>query len=355
MVWDLYRDGITFSLLSKFWVCRHRFWLRTVQGLVPDEGFNPKLEFGNFMHIGYEFIDKPDAFVDQKMEEYARKLCAEYPSQQDGTNGIGWWLRVAKGVFRVYREHYRTVDKGTKYLFQEKTFRVPVKLPSGRVVDLRGKWDAAVGRTRDKKKFVLVQENKNKGQIDTVGLTSSLMNDLQTQIYLATFVRWMKTTDDPFIKDAKLSAILYNVVRRPTGWPKSPRQKKEESPFDFADRCIEHHRNNPGDVFFRWEIGISQASIRRFEQQSLFPMLESLCDWWDSIQGNIQEPFNSYETAGDETTVKVGANKHHFIRPNGMYDAMFDGGRGDYFDFLSTGSQLGLKHTDEMFPELAEG
>ena len=51
--WDLYRDGITYSLLSKFFVCRERFRLSTVEGW-SETGLQSGLEFGSAFHACLE-------------------------------------------------------------------------------------------------------------------------------------------------------------------------------------------------------------------------------------------------------------------------------------------------------------
>jgi len=341
-VWDLYRDGITFSLLSKYLVCKHRFWLRTVKGFRTDSGFDYKIEFGNLMHIGYEFVDKGYKVVKAKMEEYGQKLAQRYPADwNDKTKSIGWWVRVAQQMFPIYQEFHKDAHKS--YVFQERVFRVPVKLPSGRTIELRGKWDGGRVFNRGKKQYLWLQENKNKGSVDAEGLTNSLLNDLQTQIYANTFTRWLKTAKEPWAK-LPFSGVLYNVVKRPLGDWHAIRQKVNESPIEFADRAIALVRDNPDNWFYRWNIGLDDADIRRFERMTLFPLLEDLCDWWDSIKDNPDDPWYS----------NGKPNVKHCLRPHGVYDAMYDGLRGDFDQFLSRGSMVGIEQVDNVFPELTE-
>jgi hypothetical protein len=42
--------GITFSLLSRFLVCRERFRLHALEGWRTQDGFNHRLEYGNMWH-----------------------------------------------------------------------------------------------------------------------------------------------------------------------------------------------------------------------------------------------------------------------------------------------------------------
>ena len=47
-------DGITFSLLSRWVVCRERFRLQAIEGLKEDEGFVAPIEFGSLWHEAEE-------------------------------------------------------------------------------------------------------------------------------------------------------------------------------------------------------------------------------------------------------------------------------------------------------------
>ena len=49
-LWDPYRDGITYSLLSKFMGCRERTRLSYVEGWIS-KNFSVPLEFGNLFHL----------------------------------------------------------------------------------------------------------------------------------------------------------------------------------------------------------------------------------------------------------------------------------------------------------------
>ena len=361
--WDLYKDGVTFSLLSKFLVCRHRFWLRTVQGFRDDKGFDYKIEFGNLMHVGYEFVDQGLDVVNAKMAEYGEKLGRLYPADYTNeTKAIRWWVRVAQMMFPIYHDFHK--DKQRSYVFQERVFRVPTKLPSGRTIDLRGKWDGGRILTHARKDYLWLQENKNKGTVDAEGLTNSLMNDLQTQIYANTFTRWLKTSKEPWAKKP-FSGVLYNVVKRPIGDWHAIRQKVNETPEEFADRIFDGDhasavRKYPDKSFFRWNIGLDDGDIRRFERMTLFPILEDLCDWWDSIKANPADPWYTLIQRNPETEApglclpERVPNMKHCLRPHGVYDAMYDGLRGDFDGFLTRGSMAGIAVTDNMFPELTD-
>lgn len=133
-------DGITFSLLSRFLVCRERFRYLVVEGLKPADRFNHRLEFGQLWHTCEEALA---AGVDWKyhLQVYAFNLARRYPMDQ---GEVHKWYEVCKLQFPIYLDYWRKHPDVTsrQNLLKEQVFDVPYKLPSGRTVRLRGKWDS---------------------------------------------------------------------------------------------------------------------------------------------------------------------------------------------------------------------
>src|SRR4051794_6290554 len=66
-------DGITFSLLSQFLVCRERFRVRVIEGLSAGGGFNHRIEYGSMWHTCEEALaaiapDSPSMVEPHKSE-----------------------------------------------------------------------------------------------------------------------------------------------------------------------------------------------------------------------------------------------------------------------------------------------
>ncbi len=179
---DTPNGGITFSLLSRFLVCRERFRLAVIEGLRSAEGFNHRIEYGQMWHLVTENQLAGDDWV-KPLVTYTRDLCRQYPLQQEEINK---WYNVIRIQFPIYLEYWskhKDVMNMTP-LLQEHTFKVPYTLPSGRIVFLRGKWDSVDHVKQGKKGVIILQENKTKSTVDEQQLKRQMSCDLQTLLYV---------------------------------------------------------------------------------------------------------------------------------------------------------------------------
>jgi len=348
-----YEEGLSQSLLQKFYLCRERFRLLVVEGLREDEGFKHSMEYGNMIHAALEHPESLKAAC-KAIEKHTTKLKQEHPTEIDQ---IAKWGYLAKKQIAVYLKFWKRQDEKRKPLLHETTFKHPYKLPSGRTVLMRGKWDSVYQTGRS---VVRLQENKAKGLIDEEGLLKTLHEDLQTMYY---FIPLFQQVVDGKIglvsktPSTKLTGVLYNVIRRPLADKYSPRPKKSEgfsdTNLDFLNRVISLVEAEPERYFYRWNITVTQADVVRFQQQILNPILEQLCDWWDYLVAG--DPFDPWAIRSmSHGTYPV--NCLHHRRPFGIYDGMSDGRRGDFFNYISSGgtSKHGLKRVETVFPELQE-
>ena len=324
--WSPYKDGITQTLLGKFIVCRERFRLHAVEGLqrVPESFAEVhKMEFGSLLHAGFEeWFDSYDQKKAVKaIRLYAAELTGRFKSE---TKDVATWVRYAIRMFNLYARQWSRQDSAREFIATEQTFRVNYRLPSGREVVLRGKYDG-IFKDRDK---IWLLEHKVKGWIDEDSLQQSLGQNLQAMLYLSTLAT-----------EGEVGGILYDVVRRPLASKDRIRQTQRESRDEFEDRLFGLIESKPKDYFMRFRVPVTNADVASFERTTLDPLLEQLCDWFDWIEEH--EPFES-------------GNKLHYMRPFGIFDGMDFGSRGDYYDFITTGAQAGLKRVDNLFPELGE-
>jgi hypothetical protein len=375
-------DGITFSLLSRFIVCRERFRLLVVEGLKPASGFNHRIEYGQMWHIceemwaqGYEWQGY--------LADYCGQLMRKYPTDQDN---IEHWMNVCSTQFPLYlyywSEHPDVLQRTP--LLQEESFGVPYQLPSGKIVTLRGKWDSVdlIGKGRNA--AVYIQENKTKGDVQPEALKKQLHFDLQTMMYMTA----LYNNPSPDLarlghyrhadgREYLIGGVRYNVVRRPlsggkgsivrgkgTAGAKCGKCKGEgkmpsgarcvkcggdgriggkppETQDEFYSRLASVIMEEPDNFFMRWRVEISPADVRRFTKECLDPILESLCDWW----GWLQETEDCWMNAGGR-----GA---HWRHPFGVYNVLDEGGSSELDEYLHSGSEAGLERTDNLFPELS--
>lgn len=321
--------GITFSLLSRFLVCRERFRLLTVEGLKPAEQFSAPLEFGNLWHTCEEALAANKEW-ETALRIYAIKLLQRFPLKRQE---VELWIEKCAALFPIYAEHWSTNPdvKQREPVFQEESFRVEIKLPSGRTVKLRGKFDSVdvIG------KGLYIQENKTKSAIDVVKLSRQLTFDLQTMIYV-TALHAIREGDSK-LKKHPVSGVRYNVIRRSAH--KSVRSMLEKLDEDRKAGRI-------GEWFSRWSIGVNESDTRKFRRECLDPILEQLCDWWGHITSG-GDPFESESLQHECPEVF-----RHWRHPFGVYNVLDEGGATDVDSYLATGSTAGLCEATTLFPEL---
>lgn len=339
-------DGITFSMLSNFIVCRERFRLKFVEGLQPPAQFNHRMEYGNMFHTCEEFNNAGESW-EESLTSYCKLLGAMYPTAGEQINH---WRRVCKAQFPVYCAYW---DKSKaslaayKSLTSEEVFDVPYQLPSGRNIRLRGKWDGLVYEKHGK---LWLQENKTKGDIQPEQLRKQLTFDLQTMLYMVALETW-KAKDSygipirtPQIVDTPTVGIIYNVVRRPlSGGRHSIKQLKTESTNDYYLRLQQCIEGEPEYFFMRWQVPVSKQDIETFKRTCLNPILEQLCDWYLYLTAK-EDPFRHVSHMPDV----------HWRHPYGVYNVLDEGGSTEYDAYLYDGNPTGLHRitNDDLFPEL---
>lgn len=324
--------GVTQSLLVRFLRCRERFRLYVVDGWRVT-GFNPKMEFGNLWHLCEEYHAKGKDWK-SPLALYASNLAMKYRLQQDE---IKKWYGVVLTQFPVYVSHWQlhphVVDR--KPICSEKVFDVPYKLPSGQTVRLRGKFDSV----DQVKNGVWLMENKTKSRIDEGRLERRLSFDIQTMLYLIALAE-ARITKLPII------GVRYNVIRRDCPIkPHQARSNKTKKTFtpaetdgEFFDRLRrDYFEADPGDWFFRWEVGVSSADVNRFKREFLDPCLEDVCRWWALMGECNGKPFSDATPIG------------HYRTP---YGAGIVDDYDDYAPMLETGSTVGYERVSTLFPEL---
>ena len=135
--------GITFSMLSRYLVCKERFRVYAVEGLRTMERFEPVMEFGSMWHAAEEALARtgktgvgatPLDNWNQSLADYCNGLLQKYPLDQDK---IAHWYSFAEAMFPIYVEHWRRhpdVVNRTPVM-QEGVFDQKYMLPSGRSVE----------------------------------------------------------------------------------------------------------------------------------------------------------------------------------------------------------------------------
>ena len=323
--WNLERDGISYSLLSVFINCRERFYHKAIRGL-RERGRKEAMEFGTIFH--------------KLIEQAARS-----PSQRNFTPFLHKWLKrkfnllppdefeaqkllgqIALAVFQEYQSHYQSKPERYTYFAQEAVFREPYILPSGRILEIRGRMDEIIQTPSG----LILQENKTKGRFNWDIVKATLPRNLQTMFYCTAVQRRYHTTP---------IAVLYNVIRKP-----QLQQKSKEPDLEYINRIIEDIREQPDHYFKRHIHTFAENELAEWQIRTLHPHLEALYDWWESIKAN---PTNRWATPSGEI------NKLHYEKPFGVYDPMSDG-KGEFFDLIVNKNPRNLEQVETLFPELED-
>jgi hypothetical protein len=248
---------------------------------------------------------------------------------------------------------------GPRALLQEQVFNVPYRLPSGRVVRLRGKMDS-VDLVRSKRgPAIWLQENKTRGDIKEGKIVQQLSMDLQTMLYLVSRPL-LPTTKCGDHKDWRPAhrvcvstpwrGVRYNVARRPLSGGKGSITRHKASKGNPAGESKEHFYGRlaayideaPETYFMRWDVLVPPTDVERFKSRCLTPLLEHLCVWWQAI--------SSYERSSD--VFEAPLNTIHWQHPYGVWNVLNEGGQTELDNYLATGSELGLERVTTLFGEL---
>lgn len=359
-------DGVTQSLLSLFCFDRERFRIKVIEGLGEENAFYPKMEFGNMWHVAEEAHNAGEDWL-KPVVDYARQLCSDYPTSQDDINK---WYNVVKTTFPIYLDYWEENQPDMKvYSFlQEISFRIPYKLPSDRIIFLRGKWDTVdqIQMSGEKNWSLYVQDHKTKGNINELQLQRQLTFDLQTMTYVVALEALKELSKEPnrayelgvfphmdpelvAMLSKPLGGIRYNVIRRPlsggrgTIRPYAEKNLKSgytppESDENFYGRLAAIINEEPEYYFMRWLVTIGKKDIDKFKNEFLNPCLEQLCDWWGVMS-------NPKSTDWD-------INRVHFRLPYGVYNPIVEGYSTPVDTYLENGSILGLRRAISLFKEL---
>ena len=383
-------DGVSQSMISRYLVCKERFRVYAIEGWAPNDSLRIPIEYGQMWHTCEEELaafKKPwrgrdwQDNVEDRLREYCQDLTKRYrlPNEKEQIEKFYNACKVQFPIYADWWSKHPDVKERTP-LLQEEVFNVPYKLPSGRVVRLRGKWDSVDLIGKGKKAGIYLQENKTKGRIDEEYLRRQLTFDLQTMTYvIALQIELEQESIDGFPK-GELKGIRYNVVRRPfsggrgditrkeastnpgdwvkytgkfggEGWKNKGTDKVvyqennpgvSESKEDYYNRLQQYFIEDPKYWFMRWKVEIRPEDIQNFKDQFLDPCLEEMCLWYDLQVG--------------KTPPEIWSEEHfkflHYRLPYGVFNPILEGKGSDVEEYILSGSTAGLRKITNLFPEL---
>lgn len=371
------QGGVTQGLCAKWLSCRERFRVHAIEGLKPAPAFNHCLEYGNLHHVCEEALAKRVDWQ-QPLTAYAKQLCRRYPLQQ---NEVEKWYNCCRVQFPIYMEHWSKHPdvRARMPLLAEEVFHVPYKLPSGRTVFLRGKFDSVDLVDGG----LWLMENKTKSELDPELLSRQLGSgyEWQTGVYAVALAEYQRQPGQYRLggqgvpRGAPFKGVRYNVIKRPLSGGKGsivqgkgtkgtkcskckgqpgighavcPKcngvgrlgGKPAETAEAFYARLGEVIKAEPEEFFLRLNVGLLAGDVERFRRNCLDPILENLCQWYDTVAlGKAPKALPPWAVS--------------WRTPYNLFDGLAGGGEGEVDNYLMTGSPTGLQKMDDLFPELA--
>lgn len=343
--WDLFRDGVTQSLLAKFVNDEQRFYIRYVKGLVQVDR-KEAMDYGSIFHKLIETRAKHgEAASHPKMKKFIRDWVESKLRGADPMLG-----KIAMTQFEAY-EKWASSLKKYKYVEQEVVFNEKFELPStsfrtsdgsirvdippGIEIPLRGRIDGIAMMDGG----LWIVENKTKSRIDPLTIQDTIHKNIQVMFYaLCLELAWKKPC----------MGVIYNVIRKPQLVQRTGRKDKSgkyvgrENDNQFLNRLREDILKHPDHYFMRFDYKFYPNAVYEWTRKTLVPYLYKIYIWWRSIEKNPTNPWEGNPI-----------NPFHAERPFGIFDPM-SVGVGDYFRYITTGSTVGLVVSEDVFPELRE-
>jgi len=247
-VYDLYRDGITQSIIMGFLKCRVSFLLH----LNKWTSVNKKSMFA-FGTLTHETLDKVYSYFQQTGEvptdtmikvwiiKYVKAHKDWLPSR-DAQKGeqikVNCFVIVSE-----YVKHYADDFKNLEIMGAEDTFRVKFMQ-----FTLRGKKDMRF-RIHGKKWLI---ETKTMARIDEETLSEKLAFDFQNLFYVT--AEELEYPDEPTV------GVLYNVIRNPSS------KVTDKSLTDYQTKLRKKVQKNPEHYFLRYEVPYLQKDKVEFRR-----------------------------------------------------------------------------------------
>lgn len=411
---DADNGGITQSLLSRFLVCPERFRLTVIEGLRPSEGWNKSLGYGNLWHACEEALAGEQDWR-AALKKYAQEQLREFRAPNDQT-AIDHWYNVCLVQFPEYVAYWSKhpdVENRTP-LLQEQVFKVPYRLPSGRTVYLRGKFDSVDLVKNGKLASVWLHENKTKGDINEEMIKRQLSSgfDLQTMLYLIALESSKRTRVEErgrvlringynfgngqtnlfkIEDDGPIAGVRYNVIRRPLSGGKGSIKRGDGTEGSTCPGCNGEGKRTlyAGTKREVYEPKCSKCEGTRkvgakppepkadFYERLRRDYIAAEPEYWfmrwnveikpehiarfrrECLDPILESLCNWYDyVVGGDAFRATKMDRPYGYYPNyrlpfGIFNPLAEGGASDLDEYLLNGNEVGLTRTDNLFPELS--
>jgi hypothetical protein len=276
--WDLYRDGITQSMLGTFLQCPEMFKNKYILGMQNEyEQDTHAMDFGTYFHECLDHLytafnqAESKSFFYENLGEIISKTVEDYHDWQfekltANPGGKDSWLNLtisagwAEALLPAYFNRYENDFHKLEWVALEEILDILYTLTK-KPIRLRGKQDGIVRKSSGLWLF----ETKTKGRIDEEAISDKLSIDLQVMVYL--WMLWKKYDEMP-------KGVIYNIIRRP-----QLRRKQNETPQEFVKRCEIDVAERPDFYFLRIEGELYKSDMTKFEKD-FYDILTQLEKWY---------------------------------------------------------------------------
>lgn len=281
-LWDLYRDGVTQSVLTSFLTCPEKCRLGLIEGLTPLR-VSGALAFGNLFHEMLDLVysaEREGAPYDVKallagIEERDRAVLLEAAtdeySMEDFEENIGMAEPLLAEYFKQWGSDFSQYQwESLEEVFEAKwsdAFACPGDPTFGPPIFVRGKFDG-IFRMHGK---LWLFETKTKSRIEDSHIADSLSYNFQVMVYL-----WAAKQ----VYGERVHGVVYNLVRRP-----QLRRGKGQSVFQFCDRVALDIQERPEFYFTRLNCTVPESDQKEFEKRFDAIMTRFLA-WARNIEKN---------------------------------------------------------------------
>lgn len=295
-VWDLERDGITQSFISKWLACPESARLRYAKGLVEKVPAD-YLTFGDVFHRGLEGgfdLVKDSRFQLSPEEARNESVCTVQRLEASKVlyphTDLEKILGLIEATLWGYFDFWGKKDIATTWVALEEEIETEVTV-LGTTFRIRAKIDGL----SERKERLTLKETKTKGRVDEVSIAKRLTLDFQTLLYL-----WLVRR-----KYGRFAGnVLYDIVRRT-----QLRQGKAEPLKKFLDRVKKDIAERPEWYFIRFKTLVTEAELDEWERKQLWPILGQIVRWhrkefhyqnpYSCTNGNYVCPYLSLCSSGD--------------------------------------------------------
>ncbi len=274
---DVWRDGVTQSMLNTFQTCERRADLYLKRGLFR-ESSQESFAFGSAWHdvqnvcfslareghplaTAQELVSFYDAHTSKPITDVAVHERREL------------LLAKLQAVTEGYLDQWSLDFTDRDWVALEHTFEFKLFLPRfGKPVTMRGKIDG-LSRIRSDGSLQL-KESKTRSQVNEDSITDKLPIDLQINLY-AQAVR-LEFQEFP-------KSVLYDVVRNPMF-----RLGAKETLHGYMQRVRDDVEKRRDHYFFRYVSALFEPDHRMWFREQLTPLVERFVTWAESGEPSLQ-------------------------------------------------------------------